>query len=77
MSSRFMWTGKYLILNYIWYLWLFVDTICQQGKGLDVKKLLRKENANEDKSFEWTLRNNYILGYLQIFNNLKVKTVLK
>ena len=34
------------------YLWLFVDTICQQGKGLDVKKLLRKENANEDKSFE-------------------------
>ena len=33
------------------YLWLFVDTICQQGKGLDVKKLLRKENVNEIRAF--------------------------
>ena len=33
------------------YLWLFVDTICQQGKGLDVKKLLRKEIENEIRDF--------------------------
>ena len=36
----------------LYLVFMVVDTICQQGKGLDVNKLLSKENANEDKSFE-------------------------
>jgi len=59
-----------------WLMFVYWYKVVNKKNNLMWRKF-NERKCKWDKRFRWTFRNNYILGSLQIFDNLKVRIALK